>query len=243
MMHWIKRAVFALWMFGLGGAATGCLLAGNYHSARTLAKGESATGVTFSATTYEYVDDNGAVARAQLPSVFPELTHHVGITDNFEVGGRVGMGQLALEVDAKVRILQANGLHLAVAPSVGAQSLIVINGTMVRLPLIATIELSDNFAITGALFGSTTYYTTIAADDDEIFGPLGGSLVATGSAVSLEISGGSFVIRPGVEFTRYLASFNDEQFDPFTSINAMVHIAFIRGRPASPPAYNPPPIQ
>jgi hypothetical protein len=231
-MYVFQRITLFLCMAGLSAGATGCLLAGNYHSAKTLEKGESSFGLTFSATTYEFTDrDTGDVDRVQIPSLIPEITYHVGISDNLEVGGRVGLAQLALEADLKYRFFRSDKLHLAVAPSIGGQSFIVISGTMLRLPGIATYEISDNVAITGAVFGSTTRFDTLGPDSDsDWFGAFSGSLVASGSAIGLEFSGETFSIRPGVEFTRYLASFNDEQFEPFTTVNVMVHLSFIFGR-------------
>jgi hypothetical protein len=230
-MYMFQRITLFLCMIGLGAGATGCLLAGNYHSAKTLEKGESSFGLTFSATTYEFTDgDTGDVTRVQIPSLIPEITYHVGLSDNLEVGGRVGLAQLALEADLKYRFYRSDKLHLAVAPSIGGQSFIVISGTMLRLPGIATYEISDNVAITGALFGSTTSFSAVNGSGDDGFGAFSGSLVSSGGAIGLEFSGETFSIRPGVEFTRYLASFNDEQFEPFNTINAMVHLSFIFGR-------------
>lgn len=230
-MHKLKQVTLSLCILGLGTGATGCLLAGNYHSAKTLEKGESSVGLIFSATTYEHIDDDtGEVDRVQIPSLFPELTYHVGLNDNLEVGGRVGLFQLALEADIKYRFFRSDKLHLAVAPSMGAQSFIIISGTMLRLPAIATYELADNVAITGAVFGSTTRYSSIDGGDDSAFGAFSGTLVSSGAAFNLEFSGETFSIRPGVEFTRYAASVNNEQFEPFNTINAMIHISFIMGR-------------
>ena len=213
--------------------ASGCLLAGNYHSAKTLAKGESSFGLTFTATTYEFTDSNGDTARISLPVVFPEITFHVGLEDNLEVGGRVGLFQLGIEGDLKYRILRSERLHVAIAPSISGQSLILVSGTTLKLPAIATYDLSDNVAVTGSVFGTTSRYSSINTgdSDDDGFGRFSGTLGATGGSFALELSGATFAIRPGIEFTRYVVSFGDDQsFDGFSTVSFMVHLSFIRGR-------------
>ncbi|MCG8424005.1 MAG: hypothetical protein MJE77_39440 [Proteobacteria bacterium] len=216
---------------GLAVLCSGCLLAGNYHSAKTLAKGESSFGLNFSATTYEFTS-NDDTDRVTLPALLPELTFHVGLQDNLEIGGRVGFVQLALEADLKYRLVRSPRFHLAVAPAISGQSLILISGTSVKLPLIATYELADNIAITGSIFGSTTRYGAVDPDDaDEDLARFSGNLGATGGSFFFEFSGETFAIRPGVEFTRYSIDFDDEDdFEEFNTMSIMVHLSWIRGR-------------
>ncbi|MEM9491999.1 MAG: hypothetical protein AAGC55_22830 [Myxococcota bacterium] len=223
-----NNALLIVALFGLLSGSTGCLLAGNYHSAKTLAKGESSFGMNFSATTYSV--DGGAIT---LPNVIPEITYHVGLTDNLEIGGRVGIGSLAMEGDNKYRFLRSPNLHMAIAPSIGAQTLILISGTSLKLPVIATYELADNVAVTGSLFGISTRYSNATGDDsDDDLAVFGGSLVGTGASIGLEFSGSVFAIRPAVEFTNYSISIDDadDSFEAFNTVNFMVHIAFIGGR-------------
>ncbi len=219
----------------LASLATGCLMAGNYHSAKTLNKGESSTGLTFSATSYEFVDrdqtDGDQTVEVTIPNILPEVTYSVGLQDNLEIGGRIGVGSLGAELNLKYRFLQSPNLHLAVAPSVGAQTLIVISGTSFKLPLLATFELSDNIAINAAAFGSATYYSGPEDDDDDSdFEAFSGKLAGAGAALGIEFSGETFAIRPGVEFTRYQFNVDDEDFDGFNTVNFLIHLSFIRGR-------------
>ena len=87
--------------------ASGCLMAGNYHTAKTLEKGTSAFGMTFSATKYSFkydsttTDPNTGQTTTEkksvdfaLPNLLPELTYHIGVSDNMEAGGRVSLGSL-----------------------------------------------------------------------------------------------------------------------------------------------------
>jgi hypothetical protein len=233
-MHSITKYTLILATLGLGFGSTGCLLSGNYHSAKTLGKGESSFGTTFSATTYEVVIDEttGDVGRFTLPSLLPELTFHVGLQDNLEIGGRVGLLQLAMEGDVKYRFLHSDKLHLAIAPAVSVQSLILINGLTFKLPVVATYELSDNVAFTGSVFGSSTNYSSPNDPNDsgDGLGAFQGNLAATGASFNLEFSGNAFAVRPGVEYTNYVASFDGENFNPFSTISIFVHLQFTFGK-------------
>ncbi|HEX2685917.1 MAG TPA: hypothetical protein VHN14_04835, partial [Kofleriaceae bacterium] len=152
-----------LLMFGLLIGGGGCLMSGNYHSAKTLGKGESQVGLTFSTTRYEQVktDSNGTTTTDAivLPNIIPEITYHIGMTDDLEVGGRVSLGALGLEGDVKYRLFKSDKLHLAIAPAINYQAFIVLQGVGVRLPGILTYELADNLDFTAAVFGSTTHYS------------------------------------------------------------------------------------
>ena len=100
----------------------GCLMAGNYHSAKTLEEGESRVGMTFSQTQYRPPEDPGVSARTvESANPFPEVAYHIGLADNLEVGGRAGL--LLVEGDVKYRFYQSDKLHLAIAPAISYQSL------------------------------------------------------------------------------------------------------------------------
>lgn len=211
--------------------SNGCLMAGNYHSAKTLEKGTSSFGMTFSMTTYEFEDPgDGSTRRFTLPNLIPEIAYHVGITDDVEAGGRVALGSLGLEADLKYRFLHSDKLHLAVAPAIGYQAFVVIQGTSLKLPVLLTHELSDNFAFNAGLFWLTTRYSEVDNSDEE-FEQFRGTLGATGLSLSFDLAIETFVIRPGVEFTQYLNDFEDDgDFQKFSTVNVMVHIAWIGGK-------------
>lgn len=212
--------------------ATGCPMSGNYHSARTLEKGTSSIGTSFSMTTFvrEEVDANGQPTgeedRLSLPNIIPELTYHIGVTDDIELGGRVAIGSLGLELDAKFRFIHGESLHVAVAPAIGYQSAFIVQGGSLRLPLIMTYDLSPNFALNVAAFAGSTHYSQVDSD----FYAFSGDLVHTGFAAGIEIRGETFLFRPSFELTEFVGSFDDPSFEPFHTINVVLHVAAIVGR-------------
>jgi hypothetical protein len=225
-----------LLLMGLLVSGGGCLMAGNYHSAKTLAKGESQVGLTFSATRYDSqtTDSSGATKTESivLPNIIPEITYHIGMTDDVEVGGRASLGSLGLEGDVKYRFFKSDNLHLAIAPAISYQAFLILQGVGARLPGILTYQLADNIDFTAAVFGSVTKYSTPSNDDDD-FSTFRGTLLSTGGAVGFDLHGETFTIRPSVEFTRYVAdlsSGSNSSSANFNTINFLVHIAWIGGR-------------
>jgi hypothetical protein len=226
-----------LLVMGLLASSGGCLMSGNYHSAKTLSKGESQVGITFSATRYdlESTDSSGGTTTESivLPNVIPEVTYHIGMAEDLEVGGRVSLGALALEGDFKYRFLKSDKLHLAIAPAVSYQAFIVLQGVGFRLPAIATFELADNVDFTAALFGSTTRYTVPGDSTDSDFDRFRGTLLSTGGALGFDLHGETFSIRPAIELTRYVANLSsdtDSASESFNTVNFLVHLAWTGGR-------------
>lgn len=211
----------------LAAATSGCLMAGNYHSARTLEKGESAFGMTWGLTQYTFKDSEGQDRNFVLPILIPELTYHIGFSDDVELGGRMAPGSLALEADLKWRFYHDDKLHLAVAPSLGYQALGSIQGLLTRLPGILTYDLADNFAVNLALFGSVNSYSSTDTGGD--FEAFHGELAGTGGSFGLELRGETFAIRPAIEVTRFVASSQDN-FEAFNIVNVLVHLSWIGGR-------------
>jgi hypothetical protein len=243
----------------------GCMMSGNYHTAKTLNKGESQFGMTFSGTQYQKTTTdsmgNKSFDAVVLPNIIPEFTYHIGMADNLEVGGRVSIGALGMEGDVKYRFLRNDKLHLAVAPAIGAQAFVVIEGVYVRVPLIMTYELADNFDFTAAVFGASAHYTPADSGSSD-FDSFNGTLVSSGGAIGVDLHGETFSIRPAVEFTRYLYNFSasgSSTSDHFNTVNVLVHLAWTGGKekqqldrieqkidrlsapPPSEPIYNGPP--
>jgi hypothetical protein len=211
--------------------STGCLMSGNYHSARTLEKGTGAVGMTFSVTRYTDVDCDtmsGTCTRDQitLPSWLPEFTYHLGITDDLELGGRIAPGSLGIEGDLKYRILHGDSLHLAIGPSLGYQGAILYDATYAKLPVIATFDLADNFSLTAGAFVGTADFN--GADDE--FDVFDGTLASTGAFLGVELRTETMLVRPGVEWTEYVADFgSDPDFDGFRTFGVVAHFAIITG--------------
>ena len=212
-------------------------MAGNYHTARTLEKGTSSFGLTFSATKYSFdtttTDASGNTQKETLslviPNLLPELTYHIGISENAEAGGRIALGSLGGEFDVKYRFLHNDKLHLAVAPAISYQAFILIEGGGLRLPGILTYELSDNLDVNLAAFVTETHWKP--ATDTEEFGAWDGNLTQTGFAVGFDLHGETMSIRPSFEWQRVLFSIGGrDDFEPFNTFNILVHISFIGGR-------------
>jgi hypothetical protein len=55
-------------------------------------------------------------------------------------------------------------------------------------------------------------------------------MVSTGAALGFEIRGETMALRPSLEFTEFVASTDDESFEPFNTINVLIHVAWIGGR-------------
>jgi hypothetical protein len=210
---------------------TGCLMAGNYHSARTLEKGTGAIGMTFSITRYTDVDvDETTGERSEssivLPSWLPEFTYHLGVTDDLELGGRVAAGSLGLEGDLKYRLLHTDSLHLAIGPSLGYQGAILYDATYLKLPLIATMDLADNFSVTVGAFAGTADFN----DANSEFDVFNGTLASTGAFVGIELRTETLLVRPGFEWTEYVADFDDSpEFDGFRTFSVIAHFAILTG--------------
>ncbi len=258
-----NRSIRQVYLVLAAALSSGCITSGNYHSAKVLEPGESSFGVTASVFSVG-TPDGGRIA---LPNLIPEITYHVGVADNLEIGGRVALGSLALGLDAKYRFYQSDSLHLAVAPGLDYQAAFVVQGITAKLPVVATFDLSPNFGVNIAPIGTFTRYSETDAD----FGDLGGSLFGIGGALSFDIRGETFVLRPGVEYTRYTARIDSDSIDDFDAVDVFsffIHGSFIRGRekqqlnrienkldrvlderqprdpnyaPYPPPAQNPPP--
>jgi hypothetical protein len=230
------RNRFAVVMaFALG--TGGCLMAGNYQSAKPLGKGIGQFGLTFSTTRYEHDTTDTSTGQTTreaivLPNLIPEVTYHLGINDDVDVGGRVALGSLGLEADVKFRVLHSDKLHLAIAPALGYLAFVVVEGVSARLPGILTYELADNIDLNLAAFVSTTKYSTTSGGSSD-FDMFSGTLLSSGGAVGFDLHGETFTIRPSVEFTRYLYNFNagsSNASDGFNTVNVMVHIAWTLGK-------------
>jgi hypothetical protein len=217
-------------------------MAGNYHTAKTLEKGTSEFGMTFSATKYSFKYDDtqtdpntGQTTTTQksvdfaIPNLLPELTYHIGVSDNAEAGGRISLGSLGGEFDIKYRLIHDGKLHVAVAPAIGYQAAFLIQGGGLRLPGILTYELTDNLDFNAAAFVSETHWKPVS--DSEDFQSWSGNLTQTGVALGFDLHGETMSIRPAFEWSRVVYSANGRSdFEPFNTFNVLVHIAFIGGR-------------
>lgn len=215
------------------GLWAGCLPVGNYHTARTLGEGESSMGITFSATTYTVTKEDEAgeldSKSITIPGVIPELAYHIGITDDFELGGRVAAGFLYGEIDGKYRFLNSDGLHLAVAPAVGQAFAVVGTLTTVRLPVLLTYELHPRIAFNASLNATLWYVSSLDDDDDLPFTNDDGSMTTAGFSLGFEISGETAFVRPSLEIGRAIYGAGERE-DPLQIAAVVLHFGSISGR-------------
>ncbi|MDD5223348.1 MAG: hypothetical protein PHE84_05105 [bacterium] len=218
-------------LLSLGMLLNGCLMAGNYQSARTLEPRESSFGMTFSLNE---ISISGH--RYTVPNVIPELAYHVGVAKNWEVGGRVALGSLGFEMDTKYRFLHQGGLHLAVAPAVAYQAFFDIRGVSVRLPVILSYDFNDIVGINAAVLGGFSGFDASDSNndnDDDYIGYYDGPTIFYGASFGPELRGSVFFARPAIEFVRYqtnLGSDDNSGWRPFNSINFLVHFGWVFGR-------------
>jgi hypothetical protein len=209
----------------MGVATTGCMMTGSYHSAKTLEPGTSSFGLTFGVNE---IKTNESQPFA-LPTLLPELTFHTGIMENLEVGGRIAPSALGIEGDVKYRFLKTSSLHLAVDPAVGYQGLLIMKGITVSLPIISTVDLAKNFAVTTALFGRYGNYSAPDTSVSKAFQDIIGNFGMVGGAFGPEIRGETFFIRPMVEFARVFRLSGDQK-SPWNRVSVAVHFGWIMGR-------------
>lgn len=208
-------------------ALGGCLPVANYHSARTLADGESSWGMTFSSTTYTDADGD----QLTIPGIIPEVTYHVGLTDDLEVGGRVAPGFLYGELDLKYRFVHTgDGLHLAVAPGLGQMAL-GVTVTTVRLPLLLTYELHPKIALNAGLNATMWNISGVDPDDDVPFRTGSDNfMTTTGGSIGVEFSGKTGFIRPSLEFSTAVIGGSEAEQEPLQIAAVVLHFGWISGR-------------
>ncbi len=227
-------------------ALTGCFPVGNYHSARTLPSGASALGINLSTTTFttvdeEEVDENGdpVEERRTIPGIIPEFTYHIGITDDFEFGGRIAPGFLYGELDLKYRFLRNDRVHLTMAPSVG-QMLLLLDVTTVRLPILFAYELHPRFAISASANVSMYIVRDSATDWDDPF-TRDEFITTTGASLGVDVVFRGGIFRPSFEISRAVIGgdpTDEEDASPLQIGTLVLHFAVMRGgffEPVPPP--------
>lgn len=203
----------------VGIVMSGCWSAGVHRTARTLEPGQSdiqftanVTRVTTAkikaAVTTEAVPMSAEIAPTRsggdilsIPNVIPEVAFHSGVKHNLELGGRVALGSMMLELDVKYRFVGDldSKLHVAVAPAVGYRTFVLIEGFHATLPLIATYELNNTIALNGAVYGTYLDLSVTGKDKDGL-GALEGKFITTGVAGGIRISTDDFYFMPGLDY-------------------------------------------
>lgn len=201
----------------------GCLASGVYRTARTLDPGEGDLGLTFSATRFSgndqtVTDSTGKQTTVSgpnfvLPNVIPEVSYHIGVADDLELGGRVALGSLLLEMDAKYRFLRTDLVHLALAPALGYRALGFIEGPSLTLPLIATFDVNEHFSVNAAPYVS---YTNLTSTDSELK-DVSGKFLSAGGSIGVEVRGKTAHIMPSIDFSQTVMDLADASGTTATS--------------------------
>jgi hypothetical protein len=213
-------------LLSLGMLLNGCLMAGNYQSARTLEPRESSFGMTFSLDHLS--DSEGDLT---VPNVIPEFAYHVGVARNWEVGGRIALGSLGIEMDTKYRFLRKGDLHLAVAPAAAYHAFFVVSGFTVRLPVIISYDFTDIVGFNAAVLGGYSFTNANRDEDEDLSQYMNCRVWYYGASLGPELRGSVFFARPAVEFIRYQSNLESNNgWKPFNSINFLVHFGWVFGR-------------
>jgi hypothetical protein len=219
---------------GLAVCASGCWSNGIYRTARTLEPGEvdvelAVSGVHFAVekVTAEAEAAGSSTSTTQdgkdtdeysqnLPNLVPELGLHVGVFNDFEFGGRVALGSMMLELDAKYRIIgnRNSAFHLALQPAFGYRTLFLAKGYSFQAPLIATYEFTENVAVNLAGYGGYQSYST---NWDLLNDYLGASSVTLGGSLGLKFSVDDFYFMPAVDLAQ--TQFELDTTDPDTGVD------------------------
>jgi hypothetical protein len=140
------------------------------------------------------INVNAAIANpADGPDAYPlpvgvDIGIRRGMTDNLELGGRIG--GFYNEVDLKVRLLGSEHVHLAVSPIAGYGVAMDSYGTLTGgMAGFATVDVSDRVSVLTGARGTYVRELDSGADSDR----LGAGFVG------VELRGGDYAVRPIVE--------------------------------------------
>jgi hypothetical protein len=178
------------------GLAAACSLACQspalVRTARTLPEGGSDISFSLNLTRVSLREETSdgvplPLRDFNLPNPLPDVLYDYGLTDDIELGGRLSLGSGLIEARSKLRFVEAaNGaLHVALAPAAGYRVLALVNGPVLTLPLIVTIDLSPRMSFSvGALASYASYSTPSRLEVDDL--DLSGNTLYAGGGFGLE---------------------------------------------------------
>jgi hypothetical protein len=139
------------------------------------------------------------------------VLYDYGVTDDVQIGGRLSPGSGLLEAHATLRFVEAarGTVHMAVAPAIGYRALGLVNGPVLTLPLVMTLDLNHGMSITGGPLVSYASYSVPGTID---FGDLdiSGQTVYAGGGIGLELRPAFGIhLMPAVEVQRSVARRGD----------------------------------
>jgi hypothetical protein len=199
--------------FVLLAGAVACQSPALLRTARTLPEGTSDLSLSLNLThisarpraadTFAGAAERAAASQFNYPNPIPEVLYSHGVSNDVELGARVGVGSGLFEVNSKFRFLQtAHGaLQAALAPAIGYRVLGLVNGPVATLPLLVTYELNPSIALSGGLLGSYASYS-VASGLGGNEADLGGDTVYVGAGGGVEFRAGRFHFFPALEVQR-----------------------------------------
>jgi hypothetical protein len=187
----------------------GCQSPALVRTARTLPEGSSDLSVSLTLTRISLRADaiDGAALSPgdfNLPNPLPDILYDYGLTKDVELGGRLSLGSGLIEVHSMLRFVEAAGrtLHVALGPQLGYRVLALVNGPVLTLPLIVTLDLSSELSISGGPIVSYASYST----PDRIAGSeldLSGDTLYAGGGIGLEFRPAFGIhVMPAIEVQR-----------------------------------------
>jgi hypothetical protein len=184
------------------------------RTARTLPEGGNDvalaynfTRVSLSSPALDRVPD--ALSGFNLVNPIPDILYAHGLTDDFQLGGRLSIGSGLVELSAQYRYVHVDRLHLAVAPAVGYRALALVNGPVFTLPVLITYDLSGSVSLSGGPLVSYAAYTvprSLQVGDLD----LRGQTVYAGAGLGIELRPALGIhIMPSVEVQRSVSRSGD----------------------------------
>ena len=141
----------------------------------------------------------------------PELLLNYGVSDDFEMGGKLSLGSGMIEANLKYRFVHAadGALHIAAAPAVGYRSLGLVSGPLFTLPLLVTYDVSGGVSLSGGPLVAYAAYD-VPGDFDANEADIGGNTVYAGGGIGIEFrTAKGFHVMPGLELQRSLSRSGD----------------------------------
>jgi hypothetical protein len=184
------------------------------RTARTLPEGGNDLGLSYNFTRVSLSSPAldrlpGTLSGFNLVNPIPDVLYAHGLTDDFQLGGRLSIGSGLMELNAQYRYLRTGRLHLAVAPAVGYRALALVNGPVFTLPLLVTYDLSDGISLSG---GPLVSYASYSVPRSLQVGDLDlrGRTVYAGAGLGIELRPAFGIhIMPAVEVQRSVSRSGD----------------------------------
>lgn len=140
------------------GLLTGCMTT-TMHRAQTLGKGGYEVSIEPGVAGFG-VDTDGARERVTLPSFW--VAARYGVSDRFDVGGRLGSGFLELHTNVLLTNPMSKGVRVAIAPN-GTPLFFGVGGAgagvlLLNVPVLVGIPIGESELTLGPGFRTTTFF-------------------------------------------------------------------------------------